>query len=653
MTLQKLYGRILTRSVTPEQINANQGNPGGLSRRAEIREVDAEKRSVELAFSSETPVERWFGEEILDHNPASIRTERLKSGGAVLVNHDWGDQIGVVESVSIDSDRRGRAVVRFGKSSRAEEIFQDVVDGIRKHVSVGYTVHKAEVEERKGMPDLVRIIDWEPYEISVVTVPADMTVGIGREMEITPEEPDTSAEDTDGKRGNSTEGSYAMKEKVLRDAKGNLVRAMVDDEGNIVEVLETIEKAGEERRHGTSAERDRVRAITEMGEQYGVEDLARDAVKDDTTCEQFQKKVLEHLNEERAAPQSQDSEIGMSDEEVGKFSFMRAVRALANPNDRKIQEAAAFEYEASRAAAERMGRDPQGIMVPIDVLSRALTTSTDGVNAGETGGYSISTDLLSQSFIEMLRNRAVIMQLGRVMGGLVGNIQIPRQSEGATGYWIGEDNDAPEDNLELDQIGMTPKTVAALSEATRKLLMQSSLDVEALMRSDLATALALTIDKAGFYGTGSDNQPLGIVNTTGINAVGFDVVNPTYAEIVQMESEIAADNAATDSMAYVGNSKMRGHLKTTQKFQGTNGSPVWEQGDTVNGYRTEITNQVNNGDLLFGNFSDLLIGMWGGLDLTVDPYTHSAKGRIRIVAMQDVDYVLRRTESFCLGRKAV
>lgn len=658
-----ITGAYFQRSVTPEQINKRDG---GVFRQAEVtRVMDEEKRTVELAFSSEAEVERWFGMEVLSHDPGAMRTERLENGAAVLLNHDWGDQVGVVESINIGTDRRGRAVVRFGKGARASEVFQDVLDGIRRHVSVGYKVHRVEVEERAGMADLVTVTDWEPFEISLVSVPADPTVGVGRSMEETPEDNGSRSDNTDDNLGNPNDKEPADMEKILRDAQGNLVRALVDEDGNITKVLETLEKAGEgeraAQRTGSETERNRVRSIMDMAEEYGAEDLARDAVKGNTSVADFQRQLLDHLNAERNKPLSDETgaDIGMSDNEVRQFSFIRALRALANPTDRKAQEAAAFEYEASRAAAERAGKEPEGILVPADVLRRALNTSTSGSAAGDTGGYSVSTDLMSQSFVEMLRNRAVLMQLGTTMGGLVGNIAIPRQSAGATGYWIGEDEDATEDGLELDQIGMTPKTVGALSEVTRKLLMQSSLDVEALIRRDLANALALTIDAAGFYGTGSANQPRGIANTSGINAVDFagatsggTGVLPTYAEVVAMESAIAADNADVNSMAYVMNSGMRGHFKTTQKFSGTDGSPIWEPGNTVNGYGTQVTNQIQAGDMFFGNFADLLIGMWGGLDLTVDPYTHSAKGRMRVVAMQDVDFVLRRVESFCLGRDA-
>ena len=658
--INRAAGGLLTRAVTPEQINnaATKGGGRGLIRMAEIGSIDEENRRVELAFSSEAEVERWFGIEVLDHSPESVMLDRLRDGGAVLVMHDWDDQVGVVESVTIGADRRGRAWVRFGNGVRASEIFQDIVDRIRKHVSVGYTVKRVEVTERAGMPDLVRVTSWEPYEISIVSVPADPTVGVGRSMEKPPE--DAPAPQTDTKSSNiSTEDTKIMNERILRNANGDLVRAKVDENGSIVTVLEVLEKAGDAQRTahdtGTNQERDRVRTLIALGNQYGHADLAREYVEKGKTVEDMRAALLDKVSSRaKEVGDSEAGQIGMSNNEVRNYSFLKVIRALSDPTNRKLQEDAAFEFEASRAAAQRAGKDPNGIMIPSDVLVRALNTATTGTAAGDTGGYSVATELMASSFVEILRNRSVAMRLGRTMGGLVGNIDIPRQSAGATGYWIGEDEDAPEDILELDQIGMTPKTVAALSEITRRLMMQSSLDVEALVRADLAAALALTIDKAVFYGTGSSNQPRGIVNYSGINAVGFGAsganANPTYANMVGMETQIAVDNADVNSMAYILNAGMRGTLKTTEKFGGTTGATIWEPGNTVNGYRTEVTNQIASKDVILGNFADLLIGMWGGLDLTVDPYTHSAKGRLRIVAMQDVDVQLRRLESFCLGR---
>lgn len=629
-------------------------------RSATVEAVNVEARTVELAFSSEFEVERWYGLEVLDHSPGSVVLGRLQDGAPLLVNHATSDQVGVVESVSIDSDRRGRAVVRFGKSARADEIFQDIIDGIRKHVSVGYFVRDAQLTAERDGVEIWTITRWEPFEISIVPVPADTSVGVGRSLENSQEEQrpvaanNPSIAQTDTRNAQTeqfTEGSQV--EKILRNAAGDLVRAKVDEAGAIVQVLEVLEKAGAERSLGSDSERKRSASILEMGDKFGAPELARDAVKEGTSVADFQRSLLDHVNTKHQRPldqQVRDADIGMTDKEVGKFSFIKVVRALSDPTSKGAQEGAKFEFEASRAAASQLGKNTDKFVIPADVLTRALNTSTAGGSAGNTGGYGIATTMLTSSFIDILRNRTTIMRLGRTIGGLVGNIDIPKQVSAAQGYWLGEDDDATETGIELGQISMQPKTVAAFSEITRKMLVQSSLDVEAMTRFDLAAALALTIDTAGYYGTGSEHQPLGILNHTGINAVDTGVTWPTYAQLVDMETQIALDNADVADMAYVASAGFRGYAKQTLKFASAGSATIWEPGNTVNGYRSEITNQINSGDVLMGNFADLIIALWGGLELQVDPYSNSKKGRVRIIVFQDIDFALRRTESFCLGR---
>lgn len=658
-----LAGLHMTREA--DALTVEKMNGTGLRRVFEIREVNTEDRTIELSFSSEIEGKRWFGVEILGHGPGEVVLDRLNGGASLLVQHDWDDQVGVVESATIRSDRKGSAKVRFGRSQRAEEIFQDVKDGIRRLVSVGYRVLEYKlIETREDGTDVYRMTKWEPYEISLVSVPFDTTVGVGRNMEIPQEESSGRTADHQDTRviadpKQSSEESF-MNEKVLRDGKGNLVHAQVDDEGNIVKVLEVLERAGDDAQahsqRGADAERSRVRAISELGTQYGQRELALEFITANKTPEEFQRALLDKMNERgsRALGEAPSANLGLSDREVRQFSVFRAVRALLPNASQADRDAAGFEYECSRAAQQQYGREARGILIPQDVLDRAFNAggAANAPPGATSGENTVATHLLAGSFIEMLRNRTTILRLAQTMGGLVGNVDIPKQTGGATAYWIGEHEDAPEGTPIIGQIGLTPKTVAAYTDITRRLLLQSTPDAEGIVRRDLLNAVGQALDTAGYYGSGSGNEPRGIKNYTGINAVGFAGLWPTYNEVVEMESEIAADNADVNSMAYVLNALGRGALKTTQKFEGTNGSPVWETGNTVNGYRSEVTNQVAEGDVFFGNFSDLIVGLWGGLDLTVDPYSLSKSGGTRIVVFQDVDFVLRRLESFCYGRKA-
>lgn len=657
---------------------------GALYREATVVSIDKEARTVELSFSSETEgVERWFGIEILGHEAGECDLTRLNNKAPLLWMHDWDDQRGVIEqgTARIDKDKKGRCKVRFSRSEDGEKLFQDVADDIVTKVSVGYFVNGLRlVEERDGV-DVFRV-SWTPYEVSLVSVAADDDVGVGRSLEIPQEDGkrrigETAITESGATAKDSTTEEVRKMEKTLRDGKGNLVRALVDAEGKILEVLEVLEEAGADVRaaqnNAAKAERERTASILQMGTQYDCRELAEKAVAAGDTVDAFRAAVLDHINtrgaKKPAGQPAQPSQrsgtplsempsplIGLSDQEVRNYSIFRAVRALQPNATRADREAAAFELECSEAAQRQLGKTAQGVLIPQDVLNSRAFNAGGAANtpAGAQSGQNlVDTTFMGGSFIEMLRNRTTIMRLATTMGGLVGNVDVPRQTGGATAYWVGEGEDAPEGSPNIGQIELSPKTLGAFTDITRRLLMQSSPDAEGIVRRDLVNAMAQAIDYAGYYGSGAGNQPRGIKNYTGINAVDFAALWPTYAELVAMESEIAADNADIGQMGYIGNAKFRGNCKTSPKFGTGTEATIWELGNTVNGYQCEISNQIAQGDVFFGNFADMLIGMWGGLDLTVDPYSLSKSGGLRIVVFQDVDFVLRRVESFCWGSQNV
>jgi len=351
--------------------------------------------------------------------------------------------------------------------------------------------------------------------------------------------------------------------------------------------------------------------------------------------------------ESRAYDAPIQAEVGLTHKEVRQYSFVRAINAMANPQDKRAWANAAFEREVSEAAQKTYGRSAQGFFVPNEITyaKRDLNVGTNSA-----GGFTVATDLLAASFIEMLRNRSVVQRAGAtVLNGLVGNVAIPKQSGAATSYWVAESGAPTESQQTLAQVTMSPKTVGAFTDFSRKLMIQSSIDIESMVRRDLATVIALAIDTAALYGTGASNQPTGIKLQSGINTKDFAATNPTFAELVAMESELAIDNADIGTMTYLFNPAQRGALKTTEKSSTSAGQFVWETGNTVNGYRTETSAQVTAGDVFFGNFADLLIGFFSGLDLMVDPYSNSTSGTMRVVALQDTDIAVRNAVSFCYG----
>lgn len=587
---------------------------GIFQRSYELRssDVNEESREVQIAFSSEEGVERWFGEEVLDHSASSVRLGRLNDGGPLLVDHDPTDHVGTVESASVGDDRVGRAVVRFGRSERASEIFNDVVDGIRKHISVGYRIHKMQPEE--DVENSFRAVDWEPYEVSLVSIPADATVGVGRSSV---EEFETEIE---------TKEEPVMTEEVKVEAP-------------VVDVAAERDAVRKE-------EMGRIKGIEALGAMHNEQEMAREFISEGKGVDAFRAALLDQIKDR---PEVERPEIGLEEKEIREFSFFRAINALANPTDRRAQDAAGFEFEASAATADRLGREPSGFFVPEDVL-RAKRDLTVGTNTA--GGHTVATDLLADSFIDKLDNSMAVVSAGAtVLRDLNGNVAIPRATSGATAYWVAESGNITESAQAFDQVTMSPKTVGAYTEISRKLLLQSSIDIEAFVRNDLALRLALAIDNKALEGDGSSNTPTGIVNATGVGSVAFASATAgaaTWGEIVDVETEVSQDNALLGRLAYLTNAAEAGYLKQTVKESGQ--AMYMMANGEMNGYPVVVTNNLTTaGQILFGNWADLLIGYWGGLDINIDSASGSASGTLRIVALQDVDVAVRHGESFAKG----
>jgi HK97 family phage major capsid protein/HK97 family phage prohead protease len=589
-----------------------------------------EERVMEFPFSSEYPVERYFGKEVLSHEMNAAILDRLNDGAPLLFNHDPDRVLGVVERAWVDGKKkRGYAKVRFSRSKAAQEILDDVRDGILRGVSFGYQID--DMEERNGSMVATR---WSPYEISVVSIPADPTVGVGRslipEETMQPEETKIEAEVTES----------PVDEVRSQAASAASPEPEVQMENNTPDVEVIRSKA-------VQAERSRIAAISALGDKHQMQDLARELIDGGRTIDEARAAVLDKLGQATVEQpiQSQDmtqNDLGLNNKEVKRFSFIKALNYLANPGDAAARRDAEFEIEVGRAAATKYERSSNGIVVPNEVLRRDLL-----VDIPTAGGNLVADELLSGSFIDLLRNRLAFAQAGvSILTGLQGNISIPRQTSAATAYWVGENVAPTESQQAIDQVNMTPKTVAAFVDYSRRLLLQSSIDVEGMIRNDLARVIALEIDRAAIYGTGSSNQPLGLVNTTGIGTETLTNAG-TFAQLIAMETDVASANADVGSMRYIMNAAARGVLKSTSKA-GTEAIFVWENNE-VNGYPVIVSNQLQANDALFGDFSSMVMGMWSGLDLMVDPYAGATAGTVRVIAHQDLDVAVKQPASFCFG----
>lgn len=597
--------------------------------------VDDKARTVELTFSSEEPYERWWGTEILDHRSASVRLGRLNAGGALLMDHDSRDQVGVIERAWIKGGK-GHAVVRFGRSARAQEIFEDVKDGIRKLVSVGYRILELARERSDAGEEVYRATDWEPYEISLVAVPADPSVGVGRDGAPAGFDPRTLLEkDNDMRFARNAGGSPAP------------APAPADPHSDPM-------TPGEARR----AERARLYEFQEIADRLKLpSSLLRQAIKEGWDKDEFCERIIE-LQRRAPAIRTADEFTSARDDfesAKGQFSLSKAIAELSVPGGQLTGREAEVSQELTRIAGKAA---KNGVYVPLGVLSEQRTQL---VGTPSIGGNLVGDDLREDQFIDPLRRRSAIMQTGAtVLSDLVGDAVLPRQTNVVTGEWIAEDAAGSETDLTFDQIVMQPKTVTGRISWSRQMALQSTPAIERLARQDLSEQLALALDLAAINGPGTGNQPRGILNTAGIGAVvgGVNGAALNYGHLVDMETQVANANADMGAMAYLVNSRTRGHCKKTVKFGSGTEEMIWEEGNRLNRYPAYVSNNVPSNltkgtasgtcsAVIFGNWSELLIGLWGGLDLLVDPYTHSDRGRVRITAFMSADISVRRAASFC------
>lgn len=581
--------------------------------------VNEDKRTVSLSFSSEEPVERWFGIEILDHEKKAVDLSRLKRGAPLLLDHDTRKQIGVIESCEIGDDKKGRAVVRFSKSPLGQEIFQDVQDGIRSLVSVGYRILEAVREKEKEGVETFRVVRWQPSEVSIVSIPADTTVGVGRNQQ--------SPSDSNM--------------RILLDpapSPGGGGPAPTPAPTPTVNVQEITERA-------TSAERTRQLEINSLARAHKCDDIAEKAILEGVTVDAFRKMVLErqYNGGKPLVPAESKPGIGMSDKEARQFSITRAITCFAEHG-----RLDGLEKEASDAVAKKLGRSSKGFFIPWDTMAAPAKRALNATTA-TAGGFTVGTDVLGSSMIELLRNKMVFTSLGaQSLGGLQGNVAIPRHTGGATAYWLAEGAAVTTSQQTFGQLALTPKRLAAMTAYDKQLLLQSSIDVEGFVRNDLMTVLALEKDRACINGLGAAGEPLGILNATGVGTVTFGAA-ATWAKVVEFETTTATANALAGSVHYLTTPATKGKWKTAVKVSGQ-AIFLWENGDMVNGYSAAATNQFPSGDkVIFGNFADFIVADWEGLDVVVDPYTLAANGQIRIIITTHTDNGIRHAASFTIS----
>ncbi|WP_338847908.1 phage major capsid protein [Massilia sp. W12] len=650
-------------------------------------QIDDQQRTLELTFSSETAVSRWYGDEILCHDAGCADLARLNDGAPLLFNHDRDCVIGVVEKAWIGEDKRGHAIVRFAKTEKANEVVGMVNDLILRNVSFAYQATDYVLEtadpNRSSSDDVYTAMRWEALEISIVTIPADTSIGINRSAD--PSAPavriQTRQPHINPAPAEPTEGTPMPVQQIrVMDQHHDETRS--GGGGSAPMNPEQIR----------AAERDRIASIRALGDKWKKPELAQLHIEGGSTVQEARAAFLEALEKGAQQGPVAGAKVDLSHKEQRAYSFLKGMRAVAN-NDFKE---AGLEKEVSDDIARQLGRDPStpnGLFLSADMPFAPTPEHQRAVmhldkryrdaiqmrapymtNATATGGALVSTSLLAEEFIEVFRNMLVTPLLGvRTLVGLIGNVDIPRQVGASTASWVGEMSAGSESEGTFDKVQLRPKMLTAYSILSRLMMQQSTPSIEMLARIDLLMQMALALDQACISGTGSNNQPLGIVNQPGVLSVigGANGKALDFDDLIKLYTAPRIANAAIGSNAFALNSKCVGYLAS---LKATTGVSLWDpQGGMVAGspdklkgkpyaesnqLRGNLTKGTSVGicsEIVYGNWQEAMIAQWGVFELGYNPYdtTLFKSGDIVVRAIQTVDFGLRHGQSFAVMTDAL
>jgi HK97 family phage major capsid protein/HK97 family phage prohead protease len=583
-----------------------------------VRKTESGPYRLEMSASSTTPVQRFFGDEVLEHTASAVRLDRAKRGAMpLLFNHDMGDAIGMVDWAGVEGERLMVKAHLFD-TDRAKEI-RSMIEGGLRNVSIGYRL--IDVEEDEGT---AYVRSWEPHEISIVSVPADMTVGIGRDLSgdkfdvrIRRASPDVS----------TTKSAQAAKDVAMSEQLNTAAAGTSADQKQDVRV-----EAGKDQPNLVEFETKRKAAIrslcvaNKLDERY-----ERSWVDSGADMGQVADDIIQILAERGKSNPQSVTLLGMSKAETRRYSLMRALRAAIN-NDWKD---AGLELEANRELVKRLDKEPRSaksFFVPLDVMMRDLPSSQkrDMTAAGVSGSnYLISTDNMPGNFIDLLRNTSVGLRMGvQRLSGLRGNVTIPKMTAGNTAYWLSDETtQITESQPTIGQLSLAPKNVAALTELSHQLMTQSSPDVENLVLQSIARDIGLAVDVGILRGSGASGQPTGIATTGSIGA--FTGTSLAAAGLLDAQADVAAANALYPGCGYVTTPAVAALLMARPELPTTGTTRMWK-GNMSEGsifdFPAMSSAQMSSATMLFGWWPSVLLAEWGVLELMVNPFSDFTRG---------------------------
>lgn len=356
---------------------------------------------------------------------------------------------------------------------------------------------------------------------------------------------------------------------------------------------------------------------------------------------------------------------GMSDKDINRYSISRVIRSLDRGAER-ITDGIEAEMNQELTRQKLGSMSVEGFAIPFDVLASPVGRRDLSVGTFGAGGATVQTTV-SPSLIPILRNKTACIRAGAtVLTGLTSNLSFPRQTSATQVQALGESATAGKSNPTLDQVNLSPKRAAAVVEYSRQLVLQSSIDVENWLREDLLAQIGIKLDYFLLNGQGAGSEPLGILNTPSIGSVAFGGT-ATWQKILAFENALATMNAdVTDAkFAWITSPAVRtawkGIAVALTGATTVSAKALWEKSPLadgtgeglVNDYRAIPTNQVLNNGVIFGNWKEAILGMFGkGIDILVNPYSRDTDGVVRLTASSYADVGIRHPVSFCASADA-
>ena len=597
---------------------------------AEVR-ASNDDRKVKFIFSTDS--KDRHGTRI---NPDGWRLDNFNKNGIASYQHRaYGDpdpDMVIGKASAWKSDGRLVGTIDFETEDvnpLAEKLYRKVRSGTLNAVSVGFVEHDGHWggDEDRGAPEedenTYYFDDVELMEISLVTVPSNPEALAYRGFEAA----NTIQDDSMRHFNEAYIESTTSTNTDYTDIQTDLTKQVTKSNKMEDEVKKDLPETSK---------------VEEINVKIDATELTAAVTKFVDAVEK-QTEAIKPPDPELPGPIGGD--LSAQDrKDLVRYSIARAILKQASKD--KLDGVELEMHQEAVRESKAAGRVISGLGVP-SLFTRADLKAT--VDAA--GGYTVATTL--PGFIDTLKNNMATIKAGAVlMSGLVGDISIPKLSANSTATWRTEGGLAKQSDPTFTAVTMTPHRLTTFTEFTRQLLLQSSLDIEALVRNNLYYSIANALETAALEGSGTSQVPAGILNA-GVNDATHGSTAPTlasFANLVNMEGMVAVDNALAAKMAYICKSSAAAKLKVTPRVASTDSVMIWQNdpllGGTINGYPAIVTNVFTDDTVIFGNWAELLFGQWGGMDLIVNPYSLDTYATIRVVIAGYYDVAVKHVESF-------